>query len=158
MSSQYTMASICFVWFVLSLCLVGAYRYQPAVYYLSDHCEDSSVTSLTKDVRLLMNRFPGTPLQYNWRCAMVFKTEPGNRLRVTYRNLNTTWSTGCVHNSVKIFDTITQRGLNGKNGDCGVHPLNTTYSSYEYMITVMVETDNYTQYGQFDILVTLFNA
>ncbi|XP_046333612.2 low-density lipoprotein receptor-related protein 12-like isoform X1 [Haliotis rufescens] len=141
---------------VVLLCLRLDDSSAPTVYYLDDEC--NKTTRMTKDVRFQLTLHPNVHLRYNWLCTSTVKTDvAGDLLLVGVRSLNTVSTSSCTQNSLTIMDTDKETALNGMHGECGSTMSNRSYTTQGDAVTLKFRTDDTTQIGQFDILVTSFN-
>ncbi|XP_071087822.1 uncharacterized protein [Haliotis cracherodii] len=141
---------------VVLVCLRLADCSAPTVYYLDDEC--NKTISMTKDVRFQLTLYPNVHLRYNWLCTSTVKTDvAADCLLVGVRNLNTASTSNCIQNSLTIMDTNKETALNGIHGECGSTVSNRSYTTRGDAVTLKFRTDDTTQFGQFDILVTSFN-
>ncbi|XP_071087846.1 membrane frizzled-related protein-like [Haliotis cracherodii] len=142
---------------VATLCLASSDAYSPHIYYMDMQCGSSK--RFTKDVRLQLTYSPNTQLPHNMRaCYMRMETDTeGDQLLVRIRNLDTSPSINCSKNSLKIKDPDEHRVLNGEYGDCGSTPATRSYLTNGSSVSFVFSTDDTTQHGQFDILITSLN-
>ncbi|XP_046333609.2 membrane frizzled-related protein-like [Haliotis rufescens] len=141
---------------VATLFLASSDAYSPHIYYMDVQC--GSRKGFTKDVRLQLTYSPNTPLIHKSPCYMMMETDTeGDQLLVRIRNLHTSPSINCSKNSLKIIAPDEHTVLNGEYGDCGSTPPTRSYLTNGSSVSFVFSTDDTTQNGQFDILITSFN-